>query len=48
LPNPAANRTAYDVLMNDIYDPSEMKEGSAEEKAVFTLARYLKSKEAGE
>jgi hypothetical protein len=37
-------RSPYDVLMNEIYNPAEMKERSAEEKAVFTLARYLKSK----
>ncbi len=40
-----APRSAYEILMNDIYDPAEMKEGSAEEKAVFVLARYLKRKE---
>jgi Family of unknown function (DUF5343) len=40
-------RSPYEVLMHDIYDPKTMKSGSEEEKAVFTLARYLKSKEAG-
>jgi hypothetical protein len=33
--------------MQEIYDPAKMKEGSAEERAVFTLARYLKSKGKG-
>jgi hypothetical protein len=37
-------RSPYEVLMQEIYDPAKMKEGSAEERAVFTLARYLKSK----
>jgi transcriptional regulator with XRE-family HTH domain len=31
-----------DLLMNKIYDPGCMLEGSAEEKAVFTLLRHLK------
>ena len=46
--NAAKNiRTPYDVLMHDIYDPAGMPEGSSEEKAVFTLARYLKTKGTG-
>lgn len=40
-------RTPYEVLMHDIFDPIEMKPGSDEEKAVFTLARFLKTKEVG-
>lgn len=37
-------KSPYDVLMHDIYDPAAMKEGSPEEKAVFTLARFLRAK----
>lgn len=44
-PPPAPVKSAYDVLMQDIYDPKAMKPNSDEEKAVFTLARYLKIKE---
>lgn len=39
-------QSPYEVLMNDIYDPSKMKAGSEEEKAVFTLARFLRSRDA--
>lgn len=38
----------YEVLMQKIYDPTDMEPGSDEEKAVFTLARYLKVKELEE
>jgi hypothetical protein len=41
-----AARSAYDVLMKEIYDPKTMKPNSEEEKAVFTLARYLATKRA--
>jgi len=40
-------RTPYEVLMHEIYDPKSMTSGSEEEKAVFTLARFLKSREVG-
>lgn len=43
----AVARTPYEVLMHDIYDPKAMKPGSEEEKAVFTLVRFLKSREVG-
>ncbi len=46
-PPPAPTKTPYDVLMQDVYDPNKMKAGSEEEKAVFTLARFLKMKETG-
>ncbi|MES0048535.1 DUF5343 domain-containing protein [Mesorhizobium sp. M0053] len=36
----------YQVLMNEIYNPAEMAAGSEEEKAVFILARYLKTRES--
>lgn len=39
-------RSPYEVLMPDIYDPKAMKPNSEEEKAIFTLARYLRSKKA--
>lgn len=39
-------KTPYQVLMDDIYDPAAMQAGSEEEKAVFTLARFLKTREA--
>jgi|SRR5579862_429051 len=41
--SPKSERSPYEVLMHDIYDPKAM--GPDEEKAVFTLARYLKKKE---
>jgi transcriptional regulator with XRE-family HTH domain len=40
------SRELVDLLMSGIYDPSEMPEGSAEEKAVFTLLRHLRKKGA--
>lgn len=43
--NSLESRSAYQVLMEDIYDPADMEAGSDEEKAVFVLARYLKIKE---
>lgn len=46
--HPEATKTPYHVLMNDIYDPALMQAGSDEEKAVFTLARFLKMREAEE
>lgn len=45
-PPPLPTQTAYEVLMHEIYDPIAMEPGSDEEKAVFTLARFLKTKEA--
>jgi hypothetical protein len=38
-------RTPYAVLMHEIYDPQAMKSGSEEERAVFTLARFLRTRE---
>lgn len=46
MPPQRLERSPYEVLMHDIYDPKTMKPGSDEERAVFTLARYLKTKEA--
>lgn len=43
---PETERTPYEVLMHQIYDPKAMGAGSDEEKAVFTLARYLRTREA--
>lgn len=37
-------RTPYHVLMNEIYNPDDMSKD--QEQAVFTLARYLKTKGA--
>jgi hypothetical protein len=47
MPQGTTTKTPYEVLMHDIYDPAAMQPGSEEEKAVFTLARFLKSREAG-
>ncbi len=41
---PRQERSPYEVLMHDIYDPTSM--GPDEERAVFTLARFLKKREA--
>jgi hypothetical protein len=41
-------KTPFQVLMEDIYDPSRMDPGSDEERSVFVLARYLKVREAEE
>lgn len=38
-------RSPYEALMHDIYDPTEMSK--EEEQAVFTLARFLKKRDAG-
>jgi len=50
-PSPAADvfisysseppQALIDLLMNKIYDPSCMPEGSAEQKAIWTLVRHL-------
>lgn len=40
----APTRSSLDVLMYDIYDPEKMS--PEEEKAVFTLQRYLRRKSA--
>ncbi len=45
-PRDQREKSPYDVLMNDIYDPAVMKADSPEEKAVFTLARFLRTREA--
>jgi transcriptional regulator with XRE-family HTH domain len=39
-------KALIDLLMHNIYDPAEMPKGSAEEKAVHTLARYLRKRAA--
>lgn len=36
------SRSPYDLLMNEIYDPRVIKEGSQEEQAILTLARFFK------
>jgi hypothetical protein len=41
----AEGRSSYDLLMNDIYDPHIIKAGSEEERAIFTLARFFKSRQ---
>lgn len=47
-PPPQITKTPYEVLMHEIYDPMMMEPGSEEEKAVFTLARFLRTKEVGQ